>query len=358
MEIRSIKIRDKIIGDNYPTFIVAEMACSHDGSMEIAREIIKAASNANADVINFQMTFLEDYMVPNYSGGGVSKGKVTEKSKIYNYLEKILWFGEKEWEELFELAREKGLIISTTCNDLKSVKLATKLKTDIYQIHSSSLSEKDLVRSIAKEKKPICLKIGGAFLGEIEKTILWIREEGNDKIMLLHGFQNYPTKLENVNLKFISTLKKLFGFPVGFADHTDGSLELALFVPLLALPFGANFIEKHLTHDRSKRCEDFESALNPEDFKKFVSYVREAEKTFGEEIMHIFSPDELKYREISKKRTVAKVDIKKNEKITKEKIAFKRANEGIYPDESKYLIGRISKKKIKRDEPLTWDKVI
>lgn len=355
MATKNIRIKNKTIGDGLPAFLVGEMACSHDGSIEIAKKIIDAAADANADAINFQMTSLPDYMVPTYSAGGVSEGK--DKSDIYGYLERIFWFGEKEWKELFDYAREKDLIISATCNDLPSVHLAAKLNLDIYQIHSSSLSEENLVKEIAKQRKPICLKIGGSFLGEIERVISWIKEEDNNEIMLLHGFQSYPTKLENVNFRFIPTLKKMFALPVGFADHTDGSSELALIVPLLSLPFGANFIEKHLTHDRDKKCEDFESALNPEDFKKFVENVRKTEKTFGQQAVHIFSKDELEYRQISKKRVVAKEDIKENEKITEEKIAFKRANEGVYPDEVRHLIGRVVNREIKENEPITWDKI-
>ena len=356
MDTKSIKVGEKTIGGGHPAFIIAEMACSHDGSMEIAKKIIDAAAESRADAINFQMTSLAEYMVPNYSAGGVSEGK--DESDIYGYLKKIFWFGENEWKELFDYAKERDLLISVTCNDIPSAKLATTLGTEIYQIHSSSLSEEKLVKTVARDKKPICLKIGGTFLGELEKVISWIIEEGNEDIMLLHGFQSYPTKLKDVNLTFIPTLKKLFSFPVGFADHTDGGSELARVVPLLALPLGANFIEKHLTHDRSQRCEDFESALNPEDFKNFVNNVREVEKTFGEESMHIFSKDELKYRQVSKKRAVANRDIGKGEILKSEDIVFKRSDEGIFPDESKYLIGRTVKWDIKKNEPITWDKIL
>ena len=351
--MRSIEVKNKMIGDGYPAFIVAEMACSHDGSIEIAKRIIDAAAEAQADAINFQMTSLPDYMVPNYEGGGISHGK--DESDIYGYLKRIFGFGEYEWKDLFGYAKERDLIISVTCNDVPSAKLAKTLEAEICQIHSSSLSEEKLVKTVARNKKPICLKIGGTSLGELEKVISWIREEGNEEIMLLHGFQNYPTKLKDVNLRFIPTLKKLFSLPVGFADHTDGGSELARVVPLLALPLGATFIEKHLTHDRSQKCEDFESALNPEDFKKFVNNVREVEKTFGEESMRIFSEDELNYRQISKKRAVVNRDIGKGEILKSEDIVFKRSDEGIFPDESKFVIGRELKLNIKENDPITWD---
>lgn len=335
------------------TIIIAEMACSHDGSMEIAKKIIDAAADAKADFINFQMTHLPDYMVSDYNLGGISQGK--DSSNIYNYLKKLIWFGENEWKELFAYARRKKIGISATCNDVFSANLAKKLKVDAYQIHSSSLSEKNLVKTIAKDKKQIALKIGGTFLGELEKSIGWIKEEGNDKIALLYGYQNYPTKLEDCNLSFIPTLKQLFGLPVGFCDHTDGASDLASVIPLLALPFGATILEKHLTHNRSKKCEDFESALNPNNFKKFVSYVREAEKTFGNSSMRIFSEDELKYRNVSKKRAVASANLSKGTVLQQKHIAYKRANSGLFPDQAAYLIGRKLKTNVSENSPIDWN---
>ena len=322
---------------------------------EIAKKIIDAAAQSKADAINFQMTDLPSYMVKDYSAGGISQGK--DKSDIYKYLEKIIWFKEKEWQELFNFARHKDLIISATVNDLESARIATKLGVDIYQIHSSSLGEKDLVAKVAQSNKPICLKIGGTFLGEIERVIALIKEKGNDQLMLQHGFQSYPTKIEEVNLKYIPTLKALFSLPVGYGDHTDGSDPLALIVPLLSIPFGVSFLEKHITHNRNDKCEDFESALGPDDFKKFVQYVRIAEKSLGQSHIHLFSEDESNYRNISKKRVVAKVDIKIGEKITQDKIAFKRANQGLLPDEAHYLFNRKTKEAIAKDQPITWDKL-
>lgn len=350
--MKSINVVDKIIGSNQPVFIVAEMSCSHDGSMDIAKKIIDAAADAKADAINFQMTHMESYMVPQYNAGGVSEGKDT--SDIYAYLEKLLWFWEKEWTELFEYARQKPLLISVTCNDIASAELAIKLNADIYQIHSSSLSEEDLVKVVARSKKPVTLKIGGTYLGELEKTITWIKEEGNEEIILLHGYQNYPTKWEDVNLNYIPTLQNLFSLQVGFCDHTDGDSELALFVPLLSLPIGATFLEKHITHDRAQKCEDFESALNPDEFKKFVSYVREAEKTFGDSAARIFSEDELEYRNISKKRSVASEHIKAGTLLGPENISFKRADNGMLPDEAKYLVGRKAKHDIEKNTSFSW----
>jgi len=355
--MKPIKIRDKTIDDGFPVFIVAEMAWSHDGSVENAKKIIKAASDAKADAIKFHITSLEDYMIPQYRSG---KGRVSagrEELRIYDYLESIN-LERKDWKELFAYAKELGLLICAMCNDPSSLKFASKIDPDLYDIHSSCLSDEDFIKEVAKEMKPVFLGIGSSTLGEIERAIFWIKETGNNDIALMYGFQSYPTKLEDMHLRYIQSLKQIFSLPVGFADHTDGASELALITPLIALPFGANIIEKHVTYDRSARGEDFESALDPDVLKKFVKLVREVEKTFGSTAVRPFSEAELNYRQVSKKRTVAKNAIKKNEKITKDKIAFKRSDDGVYPEESRFLIGRTAKCDIAKDEPLTWDKIL
>lgn len=354
--MKTIKLGQKTIGDGHPTFLIAEMAWSHDGSVEKAKKIIDAAADAGADAICFHITSMEDYMIPQYGSGKgrVSAGK--ETMPIYEYLNSINLDG-KAWKKLFPYAWRRGLLICTMCNDLPSVALASRLGADAYVVSPASLCEEELVKEVAGKRKPVFLRIGGALIEEVERAISWIRKRGNEDIVLIHGFQSYPTKLEDMHLRFIQTLKEKFSLPVGFADHTDGGSELALVVPLAALPFGANAIEKHLTHDRSLKGEDFESALNPEDFKRFVHNLREIEKAFGSPEIRSLSQEELNYRQVARKRAVANQDIKKGEKITREMIAFKRSDEGIFPDESGRLIGRVAIKDIKKNEPLTWNKV-
>lgn len=355
--MKEINIGEKIIGDGHPAFIVAEMAWSHDGSADNAKTIIKAAADARADDINFHITSMEDYMIPRYGSGRgrVSAGK--DDQHIYNYLNSIN-IKRDNWKELFGYAKGLGLKISTMCNDISSVEFASEMKPDIYVIPSACLCEEELVARVAEEKRPVFLRVGGSYLGEIERAIFLLRENGNDQVALIHGFQNYPTKLEDMNLRFTQSLKQIFGVPVGFADHTDGGSKMAMIVPLLALPFGANIIEKHLTYNRSAKGEDFESALDPADLKELVVNVREAEKTFGSASAQQFSEDALNYRQVTKKRTVAKSDIRKGEVIASDKITFKRSDMGIPPEESRYIVGRTAKSDIKMNGPLTWDSVL
>jgi sialic acid synthase SpsE len=343
--------RDKSI------FVVAEMAWSHDGSIEKAKKIIKGAAEAGANAVNFQMADFEESMVENYGcvdGQTLSAGR--EKERIFDYLNRIN-FKDADWQDLFVFARNCGLEICGQPTDMKSLDLCKKLNPDIYVVSAACFLEENLVTEIARQKKPVILRIGGATLGEMEKVVNLIKNHGTNEIVLLHGIQLYPTKPEDTNLNLIPSLKKIFGLPLGVADHIDADSELAFIIPLLAIPLGVKVIEKHITHDRSLKGEDFEAALNPDELKKFVSYVREAEKSLGNPDFRDFSEAELKYRKVSRKRMVAAKDIQKNEKLTPDKIAFKRADDGASPAEFQYFEGRTAARDIKRDEPLTWDKI-
>jgi sialic acid synthase SpsE len=356
--MRQIKLGKKIIGDNQPAFVIAEMAWSHDGSIEKAKAIIKGASDAGADAISIHITSMKNYMVKDYgaaAGKAVSTGK--EQEVIYNYLDRVN-LKDNDWKELFSFARKVGLNICVMPNDLRSLEFSAGLKPDAYVIAAACFVEENLVIEVAKQKKPVILRIGGATLGEIERVIGLLRENGIEDIILLHGIQAYPTKIEDTRLALIPTLKTTFGLPVGTADHIDADSPLALVVPLVALAFGANVIEKHVTHNRTLKGEDFESALNPDELKTLVGNIKEIEKSFGNSAIKTLSSEELRYRRVSRKRTVAAKPIKKGQKITASDIVFKRADDGIYPDESQFIIGRVANTDIKEDSPITWSKIL
>ena len=341
------------------TYVIAEMAWSHDGSVKNAKKIIQGVANASADAISVHITSMPDYMVKNYgcaAGQTLSVGK--EKEKIYDYLEKIN-LKVNDWKDIFSFAKKLGLDVCAMPNDNESLNLCKKLNPDIYVIASACFLEEDFICKIAKEKKPIILRIGGASLCEIERAVNLIKKHGNGKneIILLHGIQLYPTQIEDTHLRLIPSLKRIFGLPIGLADHIDAESELALIIPQLAISMGTKIIEKHITHNRSLKGEDIESALNPEEFKKFVEYIRTTEKALGLPYFRELSEGELKYRNVSRKKIVAARDIKMGEKINKNNIIFKRADQGISPSEIKCLIGRKTSCYIKAEESILWEKI-
>ena len=354
--VRTVKVGDYVVGDNRRVFLVADMAWSHDGSRERAKVIVEAAAAGGADAINLHLTRLEQYMVPHYGAGAARVSANRDVGSIYEYLQSIN-LEEEDWRFLFSLARERGLVVSTLCNDLVSLRLAAELSSDLYVVHASALTDEDFIQEVSSLGKPVVLGISGATLGEIERAVDIVESRSRAGVILQYGFQVYPTKLPDVHLRFISTLKQLFGWPVMFADHTDGDSELALILPLVGVAMGADAVEKHLTHDRSLRGEDFESALDPPDFRRFSSLLREVEQAFGLSTRRPLSGDELLYRQAVRKRVVARIPIPAGTVITPEHVAIKRSDEGISPSDLPLLLGRVAVVAMDRDEGITWEKV-
>lgn len=352
--MKKIRIGGKIIGDDAPCFVIAEMAWSHDGSLEKAIKIVDGAADAKADAICMHFTSVKDYMTEDY---GIKKGVSVDigKETVYQYLERAN-LKYDEWKALVLRAKQRNLSVCVMCNDAASVDFAASLGADAFVIPPAAMVEEDFIRKIGRQAKPLLIRAGGSTINEVKKDIEWLREEGNANIALIHGFQNFPTPPEEMHLRFLITLKQMFGLPVGFADHVDAESELAPIVPLVALGAGANIIEKHITHDRGLRGEDFESALNPGEFKKFVEMLREVEKSLGLAEVRELSEKEKSYRMIVRKRAVAAGDIAPGTIITRDMVLFKRASEGVYPDELGKIVGKKAKYAIVKDEGLTTDK--
>ncbi|NHK32406.1 MAG: hypothetical protein FK730_13715 [Asgard group archaeon] len=345
--MKNIVIGDKIIGDDHPIYIVGEMAWAHDSKVENAKTIIKGCADAKCDAINFHVTHLEHYMVPHYS--------LDERSSSAFELQKKLVMPVEHWPEIFAYAKELGLDISALCNDLESVELVKKLDPDILMFHASCLTEEPLVRAIGKVGKPVFFAVGGSTITEILQAIGWLNEEGCDEIAILFGIQNYPTKLEDNNAKFLVTLKSMFERPIGFSDHHDADDPMALIVPLMGIPLGANIIEKHITYDRSKKGTDYFSSLNPDEMKIFVKNVRSMEKVIGSGKVRPFSEAEISYREMVRKKTIAIKNLKAGHVLTHDDVRFMRSTEGIPPDHFKNYVGLKLKKPVKKYDPITLD---
>ena len=195
---------------------------------------------------------------------------------------------------------------------------------------------------------------------EIERAIEIIKKEGVEDIILMYGYQNYPTKPEKTNLLLLKTLKEKFDLPVGYADHTDGSTQLAIYLPIMTIPMGADVIDKHITLDRSMKGADYQAAINCADLKKFIENVRLIEKAMGDGKRKEFTEEEKEYRTKVKKSIVAARDIKIGDCISRKDIEYKRTNIlGLAPYEANKIIGRSAKKDIKifdnlSEEDLQW----
>lgn len=336
------------------TYVVAEMAWSHDGSKEHALEIVRAAASGGADCISVHLTDVAAYMVPHYGSGKgrVSAGK--EDQKIFEYLQSINIRNEW-WPEIFQAARDGGLAVAAMPNDLPSLELARELAPDMYVLPAACFTDGEFVSAVAAEGKAMLLRVGGATLGEMESAIGRIRHAGCSDCVLLYGQQNYPTQIGDTELRKLPTLKTLFDCPVGLADHVDAEDPMALAVPLMAVAMGASVVEKHLTYDRSAKGEDHESALNPGELAELVTRLRAAEAALGDSHFEALSESQQQYRLVSRKRIVAAAEIPAGTELTREHLATKRSDVGLYPESMDILIGRTVNHDLAVDEGITLE---
>lgn len=331
------KIGDRIIGNGEPTFIIAEAGINHNGKIELAEKLIQEAANAGADAVKFQMFKTEEFC---------------SKNSEYFDLFKALEFSEKEWIGIAEFAKDIGIIFTASVSGEESADLLDKVGSPVYKIASGDLTHLPLLNYVARKNKPIILSTGMSTIGEIEEAMSEIYKTGNQQVVLLHCVSNYPTNYEETNLKVIQTLKEVFKAPVGFSDHTVGTI-----IPTIAVSLGANIIEKHFTVDKTLLGPDHKLSLDPNEFKEMVKNIRNAEKSIGDGIKKPTSR-EIEIRKVARRSIVAKVNIPKEVKITRDMLKIVRPGIGIEPKFIDIITGGIAKKDIEKDEKINWKNIV
>ncbi|APG27349.1 hypothetical protein A7E78_05520 [Syntrophotalea acetylenivorans] len=316
------------------TYIIAEMACSHEGDPALARKIIDGAGRALADAIQFQIWLAKDMAVPHHPDIPV--------------LQRIE-LSRQDWDDLATYVRRNypQMQIIACVYERASVDFAENLDVDAYKLHSADLANPYLVKYVAATGKRIDLSVGASTIDEIRNAVEWIRQTSESEIWMMYGYQNFPTPTDAIHLDYMMALRDLFQLPIGYQDHTGGDLEGAFWLPAAALGMGVDVLEKHITHDRSFKGIDHQAALNPDEFMRFTTMVREIEAAKGSAVPRSFSEEEQKYRIYSKKSIVAARDLPAGTPITDTDILFMRAPDlGLPPDQSQRLIGRTTQKDI------------
>jgi len=288
--------------------IIAEMANAHEGNFLKAKKIIAAAADANADIIKFQKFTANELLTKDHEN--FDEFKKLEMSNL-------------EWKKIIKLSKQKNLKVIF---DVFSIKTAKEVlgfsNVDGIKIHTSDTINPKLLKFLSNQKISILLSTGGSTFNEIDEAIKILNKTPKE-IILLHGFQSYPTKLKETNLLRLNQLRKKFQKPIGLMDHISGDSDMSIMIPLIAVGMGVNIIEKHITLDRSKKETDYYSSLNPNEFKKMVSLIRETEISLGSS-QPIFSKEELKYRMNHRKNPILKSSIKKGTILHEKLFDYKR----------------------------------
>ena len=326
--------------------IIAEAGVNHNGSIKMAKQLIDVATEAGADIVKFQ-TFKAGKLVSK-----AARQAEYQKANLknmddsqYNML-KRLELDEAMHIELIDYCQQKGITFLSTGFDEESVDMLDRLGVPFYKIPSGEITNKPYLQHIARKLKPVVISTGMADLNEIKEALDVLTGEGLDLSMItvLHCNTEYPTPMEDVNLKAMLTIKETFKVKVGYSDHTKG-IEVAI----AAVAMGAEVIEKHFTLDRNLPGPDHKASLEPDELKAMVSAIRNIELALGDGVKKA-SKSEIKNITLARKSIVAIKEIKKGEIFSTQNIAAKRPGNGISPMRWDEIIGEKAIKEFKPDD--------
>lgn len=328
------------------TFIIAEAGVNHNGSLEMAFQLIDVAVAAGADAVKFQTFKAEKVIAVNAPKAGYQK-ETTGSDESQLEMVKKLELDETAHTRLHQYCQHKGIQFLSTPFDLESIDLLNRLGLEVFKIPSGEITNLPYLRKLGALKKRLILSTGMADLGEIEDALDVLTESGTplEKITVLHCNTEYPTPFEDVNLGAMLTIQNAFpGIAVGYSDHTPG-----IEVPIAAVAMGARVIEKHFTLDRNLPGPDHRASLEPHELIAMISAIRNVEKALGTGIKKP-SPSELKNIPVARKSIVAASPIKKGETFTEMNVTVKRPGTGITPMRWDEIIGRKAAKPYRSDE--------
>lgn len=349
-----IEIGNHIIGGEEPAFIVAEAGVNHNGSLERAKDLVIQAANAGADAIKFQ-TYKAEKLVTknaprfwNWDGEEIPDGTQYDS---YSQLDKLPL---DAYYEIAKTCRRHNIEFLSTPFDEESADFLTEeLGMKAIKVSSSDITNISFLKHLAKKQLPMMVSTGAATLGEIEEAINTIRNEGNEKIIILHCTLCYPTEAKDANLRIISTLKTVFPrYPIGLSDHTRG-----ITIPIAAVALGAKVIEKHYTIDKTLlKSADHWLSVDAQELKEMVNSIRMVELALGSSEKKVFDVEQETYK-YDKRSIVAAKDIPGGTIIREDMLVMKRPGTGIQPKFIDLITGRKAVKDIKEDTLLSWDDV-
>lgn len=343
----NIFINNREIGNNCPSYIVAELSANHHQKFENAVKLIKAAKKSGADAVKLQTYTPETITIACKNDFFRIKGTIWEGKYLFDLYKEA--YTPWEWQpKLKKIADDIGIDLFSTPFDLTAVDFLEQMDIPAYKIASFEVVDIPLIQKIAKTGKPIIMSIGMATLDEVEEAARTIRNEGNNQLAILKCTSAYPAPLEDLNLVTLQHIAKTFNVVVGLSDHTIGTD-----IPIAAVSLGASIIEKHFTLSRSIPGPDNAFSLEPSELKKMIQTVRNTEKALGK-VHYGVSKNEEVSRNFRKSLFVVK-DIKAGEKLSPENVRSIRPGYGLHPRYYGEVIGMCALRKIKCGTPLSWD---
>jgi N,N'-diacetyllegionaminate synthase len=329
----------------HKTLIIAEAGVNHNGDINLAKQLIDAASESGADLVKFQ-TFNASRQVTNTAKKADYQVKATDNKESQHDMLRRLELNEEMHRELIAHCAMRNIGFFSTGFDIESINLLVRLGQDHFKIPSGEITNLPYLRHIGRLGKTVILSTGMATLGEIEAAIDVLEQAGTprSKLTILHCTTEYPTPMNEVNLRAMQSIHTSFGAAVGYSDHTQG-IEVAI----AAVAMGATVIEKHFTLDCNLPGPDHKASLEPAELKAMVTAIRNIEIALGDGIKRL-TPSETKNKPVARKSLVASRTINFGELFTSENITAKRPGTGISPMLWDEVIGHAAPREFATDE--------
>lgn len=325
--------------------IIAEAGVNHNGSLALAKEMARVAKEAGVDIVKYQ-TAVPELVVSKFAEKAAYQKENTGAGESQLDMIRRIHFDFKAHQELKEYCDSIGVSYLSTPFDEPSIDFLAGLNLPLYKIPSGEITNLPYLEKIAALQKPIILSTGMSTLSEIEDALSVLENGGVTDITLLHCNTEYPTPYTDVNLRAMEDLRRQFGCPVGYSDHT-----LGFAVDIAAVALGACVIEKHFTLDKTMEGPDHKASLNPAELKAMVEEIRHTEAALGNDKKQV-TQSEAKNKPIARKSIVAKRNITKGERYSAENLTVKRPGDGISPMCWYEVLGKTAPRDFGEDEKI------
>jgi N-acetylneuraminate synthase len=340
------------------TFIIAEAGVNHDGSLDKALRLIDIAAEAGADAIKFQ-TFRTEEIVTATAPKAEYQQRQTGVGTQFDMI-RALELSEEAHGEIARRCDAQGIEFMSTPFSVWGLDLLVALGVRRIKVASGEIVNAPLLRAIARQGLPIILSTGMATLAEVERAVLWIREEWAladiaerpGDLVILHCTSDYPAAPDSVNLRAMDAMRDALNLPMGYSDHTIGGA-----VSIAAVARGASVIEKHFTIDQTSIGPDHAASLSPSQLSAMIADIRGIEVALGDGVKRPM-PNELATRQLVRRSAFATRAITKGTKIDEQSVQFLRPAGGIGPEEADRLFATRASRDISAGDSLTWDDLI
>ena len=327
------------MGSGNPCFVIAEAGVNHNGDVGLAHKLIDVAADAGVDAVKFQTFEPEKLAAPEAPKATYQSQNIGGEGNQLEMLRGLV-LPKAAYEELMKHAAEKGLLFLSTPFEQDSSDFVEQIGIPAFKISSGDLTNHPFIKYVAAKGRPLLLSTGMATMQQVEAAVKVVEESGNPPLALFHCVTNYPTDPADCNLRVMETMRKRFGVPVGWSDHTVG-----IDISVAAVALGADVLEKHFTLDHNMPGPDHVASLEPDELKAMMKAIRRVESALGDGKKQP-KPCEIEIAAAATKSLYWKKDLQAGAKVEASNVTAMRPGTGISPDKLSQLIGSVLAKPV------------